>query len=71
MQGLAPHVGDVVNDDERALRDAWLAECWAPVREYRQTKDERDLARARTQLYAPDVDDTPEPADFGRERSAC
>lgn len=31
----------------------WLAEMWAPVREWQQTKDERIDAAARNQRYAP------------------
>jgi hypothetical protein len=39
-----------VTPEQERLAAAFLAECWAPVREYRQTKDERAAATIRTEL---------------------
>jgi hypothetical protein len=41
-----------VTPEEERLAAAFLAECWAPVREYRQTKDEREAATIRAELLA-------------------
>jgi hypothetical protein len=42
-----------VTEEQRALRDAFLAEMWKPVPEWHQTKDERADAQARAALLAP------------------
>jgi hypothetical protein len=37
--------------EERAYRDLWMAELWAPVHEHRQSKDERlDAAERNRRL---------------------
>lgn len=52
--------------EERRLADAFLAECWAPVREYYQRDDEREAAEARNaQLHAQPGDDTPGAREIG------
>jgi hypothetical protein len=36
--------------EQESYRDLWMSECWKPVREHRQTKDERLDAQARNDL---------------------
>jgi len=38
--------------EQEALRDAWLAEMWAPCPEWRQTRDERADAEARNGMLS-------------------
>jgi len=41
-----------VTPEQEALRDAWLAEMWAPCPEWRQTRDERADAHARNAILS-------------------
>jgi hypothetical protein len=36
--------------DQESYRDLWMSECWKPVREWHQTKDERLDVQARNDL---------------------
>lgn len=49
--------------EEKALRDAFLAECWRPVRQWRQPRVAGLLAAARNELYAPEPDSVLPAAD--------
>lgn len=51
--------------EQRALRDAFLAECWKPVREWHPSADEKAAAWARAQAYPPVVQDAA-PKESGR-----
>jgi hypothetical protein len=48
---------------DRDLRDAWLAEMWRPVPEWRQTRDERLDAERRNRVYTDHGD---EPAEVSQ-----
>ena len=38
--------------EQEAFRDLWMSECWKPVPEWHQTKDERLDAQARNGLLS-------------------
>jgi hypothetical protein len=44
--------------EEREYARLWLSECWAPVPEWRQTRDERADAETRNARYAQPGDES-------------